>query len=56
MDRRCVDQLAKLRKVLQGLGGDADGPAGAGLELLIDRISSFKTNDEFLDEIGKAKS
>jgi transcription termination factor Rho len=54
MDRKRVDQVWKLRKVLQGLSGDGD--SGAGLELLVERISNFKTNDEFLDEIGKAKS
>ena len=56
MDRKRVDQIWKLRKVLQGLSGDGDAKSGAGLELLVERISNFKTNDEFLDEIGKAKS
>jgi len=56
MDRKRVEQVWKLRKVLQGLSGDGDARSGAGLELLIERISSFKTNDEFLDEIGRAKS
>ena len=32
----------------------SDGAGGAGLELLIDRMKTFKTNDEFLAEIGKA--
>ena len=56
MDRKRVEQVWKLRKVLQGLSGDGDARSGAGLELLIERISSFKTNDEFHDEIGRAKS
>ncbi len=55
MDRRRVEQCWKLRKVLQGLSGD-DARQGAGLELLVERLSNFRTNDEFLDEIGKAKS
>ena len=41
----------KLRRVLSGLA--ADGNAAPGLELLIDRLKSFRTNDEFLTEIGK---
>ncbi len=31
----------------------ADGKAAAGLELLIDRLKTFRTNDEFLAEIAK---
>jgi transcription termination factor Rho len=41
----------KLRRVLGGL---AEGGSGAGLEMLIDRLKSFRTNDEFLAEIAKA--
>ena len=37
--------------MLSGLG--ADGNAAAGLELLIDRLKTFRTNDEFLAEIAK---
>ena len=44
-----------LGPVLQGLSGD-DSRQGAGLELLVERLSNFRTNDEFLDEIGRAKS
>jgi transcription termination factor Rho len=42
----------KLRRVLSGLA--EGGSAAAGLELLIDRLKTFRTNDEFLAEIGKA--
>ena len=41
----------KLRRVLSGLA--ADGNAAPGLELLIDRLKTFKNNDEFLAEIAK---
>ena len=41
----------KLRRVLSGLA--ADGNAAPGLELLIDRLKTFRTNDEFLNEIAK---
>ena len=43
----------KLRRVLNGLG-DEGGSSAAGLELLIDRMRTIKTNDEFLAEIAKA--
>ena len=34
----------------------ARAASGAGLELLIDRMKTFKSNDEFLAEIAKAPS
>jgi transcription termination factor Rho len=46
----------KLRRVLSGLTGGEGGNPGAGLELLIDRIKNFPTNDEFLAEVAKAPS
>ena len=36
------------------LSGLAEGGSGAGLEMLIDRLASFKSNEEFLAEVGKA--
>ena len=41
--------------MLSGLGGEGASSA-AGLELLIDRMKTFKTNDEFLAEVAKAPS
>ena len=52
-ERKQLQQVWKLRKVLGGLAGDGDG---RGTELLIDRLGQFKTNAAFLDEIGKAGS
>ena len=50
-DRKQLQQVWKLRRVLSGL---ADGGNSApGLELLMDRLKTFKTNDEFLNEISK---
>ena len=48
----------KLRRVLSGLAGGVGvgGRPGAGLELMVDRLKTFRTNDEFLDEIAKAPS
>ena len=50
-DRKQLQMVWKLRRVLNGLA--ADGNAAPGLELLIDRLKTFKNNDEFLNEIAK---
>jgi transcription termination factor Rho len=47
-DRNDLQQAWKLRRVLNALEG------GAGLELLIDKLRSTRTNAEFLREIAKA--
>jgi len=47
-DRTQLQQVWKLRRVLNALEG------GAGLELLMDKIRSTRSNDEFLAEIAKA--
>jgi transcription termination factor Rho len=57
--RNQLNMVWKLRRVLSGLaGGEGEGRGsnGAGLELLIDRMRTFKSNDEFLAEIAKAPS
>ncbi len=50
-DRKQLQMVWKLRRVLSGLA--ADGNAAPGLELLMDRLKTFRTNDEFLAEISK---
>jgi transcription termination factor Rho len=50
-ERGQLQQVWKLRRVLNALA--ADGSAAPGLELLIDKIRSTKSNDEFLAEIAK---
>ncbi len=52
-ERKQLQQVWKLRRVLSGLGGEGASGA-AGLELLIDRMKTFKSNDAFLTEIAKA--
>ena len=47
-ERGQLQQVWKLRRVLNALEG------GAGLELLMDKIKTTKSNDEFLAEIAKA--
>ena len=51
-DPKQLKMVWTLRRVLSGLAGD--GGPGAGLEMLIDRIVTYKTNDEFLSEFAKA--
>ncbi len=46
-----LPQVWKLRRVLNGLA--AEGRDAAGLELLIDKLKSTKSNDEFLAEIAR---
>jgi transcription termination factor Rho len=53
-DRKRLQQVYKLRRVLSGLA--ETGGSAAGLELLADRLGKFRSNDEFLDEIAKAPS
>jgi len=50
-DRSHLQQVWKLRRVLSALG--SEGSAAAGLELLMDKIKSTRSNDEFLAEIAK---
>jgi len=49
-----LQQVWKLRRVLSGLA--AEGRPGAGLELLVDRMKGFATNEQFLSEMAKAPS
>ena len=49
-----LEAIWKLRRVLNGLA--EGGSAAAGLELLMDRIKTTRTNTEFLAEIAKAPS
>ena len=56
-ERKELQQVWKLRRVLSGLsGGDGEGRPGAGLELLLDRLKTFRSNSDFLAEIAKAPS
>jgi transcription termination factor Rho len=49
--REALPQVWKLRRVLNGLA--SEGRDAAGLELLIDKLKSTRSNDEFLSEIAK---
>jgi transcription termination factor Rho len=51
-EKKQLQMVWKLRRVLSALA--ADGSGSAGLEMLIERLGSFKSNDEFLSEVAKA--
>ncbi len=50
-DRTQLPQVWKLRRVLNALG--SEGSDAAGLQLLMDKIKTTRSNDEFLAEIAK---
>ena len=50
-DRGQLQQVWKLRRVLNALA--SEGNAAAGLELLMDKLRTTRSNDEFLAEIAK---
>ena len=54
MDMKDHGATTKLRRVLDAVGGEGD-KAVAGLELLLDRVGSSKTNAEFLTEVAKSR-
>ena len=52
-ERRQLQQVWKLRRVLNGLSSDGNGGGAAGLELLMDRLRTFPNNAAFLEEVAK---
>jgi transcription termination factor Rho len=50
-DRNQLQQVWKLRRVLNALA--SEGSSAAGLELLMEKIKSTRSNDEFLAEVAK---
>ena len=52
LDPKVLQQVWKLRRVLSALA--AEGGPAKGLELVIDRMRKFPTNEVFLAEIAKA--
>ena len=53
-ERNQLNQVWKLRRVLNALDGDSGGASsGRGLDLLIEKLRTTKSNDEFLAEVAK---
>ncbi len=53
-DRKEVEASWKLRKVVGAMGGEDASSSAAGIEMVVDRLKSFKTNAEFLAEISRS--
>jgi transcription termination factor Rho len=51
--RNQLEQVWKLRRVLSGMPAGEGQPGSSGLELLLERMKAFKSNDAFLVEIAK---
>jgi len=51
-ERDQLNQVWKLRRVLKR--PRRDGASGKGLELLLDKLRTTKSNDQFLSEVAKA--
>ena len=51
--KKTLDLVWRLRRVLNGLA--EDGSSARSLELLMEKIKSTKTNEEFLQEVAKAQ-
>jgi transcription termination factor Rho len=52
-ERKQLELVYRLRRVLNGLADD--GSAARSLELLIEKLKTTRTNDEFLAEVAKAQ-
>jgi transcription termination factor Rho len=55
-ERDQLNQVWKLRRVLNALDADTGGSSGRGLDLLLEKLRTTKSNDEFLTEVAKAPS
>jgi transcription termination factor Rho len=51
--KKQLDLVWRLRRVLNGLADD--GSSARSLELLIEKLKTTRTNDEFLAEVAKAQ-
>ncbi|MEL7158714.1 MAG: transcription termination factor Rho, partial [Actinomycetota bacterium] len=51
-DRKELQLAWKLRRVLSAMG--EEGTSAAGIEMLVERLGTFKTNSDFLAEMAKA--
>jgi transcription termination factor Rho len=52
-ERKQLDSVWALRRVLSGMSGSDGGGNAAALDLLMDRMRTFRTNSEFLAEVAK---
>jgi transcription termination factor Rho len=55
-ERNQLNQVWKLRRVLNALDSDGGGSSGRGLDLLLEKLKTTSSNAEFLAEVAKAPS
>jgi transcription termination factor Rho len=55
MDSKSVGATTKMRRVLDAVGNEGSSKTVASLDLLLDRLTNFKTNADFLNEVAKSK-
>ncbi len=55
-ERNQLNQVWKLRRVLNALDADGGGSSGRGLDLLLEKLKTTQSNAEFLAEVAKAPS
>ncbi|HEY8216527.1 MAG TPA: transcription termination factor Rho [Acidimicrobiia bacterium] len=55
-ERNQLNQVWKLRRVLNALDSDGGGSSGRGLDLLLEKLKTTTSNSEFLAEVAKAPS
>jgi transcription termination factor Rho len=55
-ERDELNQVWKLRRVLNALDSDGGGSSGRGLDLLLEKLKTTESNAEFLAEVAKAPS
>jgi transcription termination factor Rho len=55
-ERDELNQVWKLRRVLNALDSDGGGSSGRGLDLLLEKLKTTQSNAEFLAEVAKAPS
>ena len=55
LDAKSHGATNKMRRVLDAVGDEGQSRTTASLDLLLDRLASFKTNAEFLTEVAKSK-
>ena len=55
MDSKSAGATTKMRRVLDAVGDEGSSKTVASLDLLLDRLTNFKTNADFLNEVAKSK-
>ncbi len=55
MSSKNVGATTKMRRVLDAVGDEGKSKTVASLDLLLDRLTNFRTNADFLNEVAKSK-